>query len=173
MKKFANPFDSFTAEHTPDDFAVCSWMAVKWLIPYMKFNDKSHCDYIIACEEYSDLITTNARQLDDRISAEEAEMILNLQRKIANTFQQIWTSTVTEQLTVMAINQSKAQSERASKPRKFDSVQEWDRIAKLYWDAKENGTGYGFTKFLAGEYEVSEQAIRNIANQRKPKSIAK
>jgi hypothetical protein len=25
MKKFANPFDSFTAEHTPDDFAVCSW----------------------------------------------------------------------------------------------------------------------------------------------------
>lgn len=34
MKKLANPFDSFTAEHTPDDFAVCSWQAAKWLLPF-------------------------------------------------------------------------------------------------------------------------------------------
>jgi hypothetical protein len=173
MKKLANPFDSFTAEHTPDDFAVCSWQAAKWLLPYMDFNDKSHCNFIVACEKYSELILTSSRQLDDLISAKEAKLIVDLQREIATTFQRIWNSTVTTQLTNMALKQSKSQSERAAKPRKFDSVEQWERIAKLYWDAKENGTGYGFTKFLAGEYKVSEQAIRNIANKRKPNSIAK
>lgn len=173
MKKFANPFDSFTAEHTPNDFAVCSWQAAKWLLPNMNCNNKSHCDFIEACLEYSDLILTNSRELDDVISAKEAELIVDLQRKIATTFQRIWETTVTSQLTIMAIKQSKSQSERASKPRKFDSVQQWDQIAKRYWEAKESGTGYGMTKQLAGEYEVTEQAIRNIANQRKPKSIAK
>ena len=173
MKKLANPFDSFTAEHSPDDFAVCSWQAAKWLLPYMNYNDEVHCDFIVACLEYSDMILTNGRQSDDRISAEEANSIVTLQRRIYGTFEQIWKATVTNELTTMAVKQSKAQSERASKPRKFDSTQDWDRIAKLYWDAKASGNGYGFTKFLAGEYEVSEQAIRNIANQRKPKSIAK
>jgi hypothetical protein len=139
----------------------------------MDYNNKSHCDFIVACLKYSDLILTNGRQLDDRISVEEANSIMTLQRKIYDTFERIWTATVTSELTTMAVRQSKAQSERASKPRKFDSAQEWDRIAKLYWDAKASGNGYGFTKFLAGEYDVSEQAIRNIAKQRKPNSIAK
>ena len=39
MKKFANPFDSFTAEHSPDDFAVCAWKAAEWLLPYMDNNN--------------------------------------------------------------------------------------------------------------------------------------
>lgn len=173
MKKLANPFDSFTAEHTPDDFAVCSWLAAKWLLPYMDFNKKSHCDYIVACLRYSDLITTNSRELDDVISKAEADQILELQREIAGTFEKIWNGVVTAQLTAMAIKQSKAQSERASKPRKFNSTEQWDRIAELYWEAKNNGTGYGFTQYLAGEFGVSEQAIRNIANKRKPNSIAK
>jgi hypothetical protein len=173
MKKFANPFDSFTAEHTPYDFAMCSWQAAKWLLPYMDCNDKSHCDYIVSCEEYYELILNNPRKLDDLISAKEAKVITDLQLKVATTFQRVWNAIITSQLTNMAIKLSISQSERASKPRKFDSAQQWDRIAELYWDAKKTGTGYGFTKFLASQYGVTEQAIRNIANQRKPKSIAK
>jgi hypothetical protein len=173
MKKFANPFDSFTAEHSPDDFAVCAWMAAEWLLPYMNHNDKTHVQFIVYCLTYSDLILKNGRKLDERITAEEADLILDLQRKTANTFQRIWNVTVTGELTNMAIKHSNAQSERASKPRKFDSVQQYERIAKRYWDAKQQGTGYGFTKALADEFGVTAQAIRNIVNPRKPKSIAK
>jgi hypothetical protein len=173
MKKFANPFDSFTAEHSPDDFAVCAWMAAEWLRPYMNNNDKTHVQFIAYCLTYSDLILKNGRKLDERITAEEANQILDLQRKTANTFQRIWNVTVTGELTNMAIKHSNAQSERASKPRKFDNVQQYERIAKRYWDAKQQGTGYGFTKALADEFGVTPQAIRNIVNPRKPKSIAK
>ena len=173
MKKFANPYDSFTAAHTPDDFAVCAWMAAEWLLPYMDNNNKTHVKYIIYCLTYSDLILKNGRKLDDVITREEANEIIDLQRKTADTFQRIWNATVTRELTTMAIKHSEAQSERASKPRKFDSIQQYDRIAKRYWDAKLNGTGYGFTKALADEFGVTGQAIRNIVNPRKPKSIAK
>ena len=173
MKKFANPFDSFTAQNTPDDFAVCAWTAAEWLLPYMDNNNKLHVQYIECCLAYSDFILKNGRGLDDVITAVEADHIVDLQRKTANTFQRIWNVTVTRELTTMAIKHSEAQSERASKPRKFDSVQQYDRIAKRYWEAKQQGTGYGFTKALAAEFGVTEQAIRNIVNPRKPKAIAK
>jgi len=173
MKKFANPFDSFTAEHSPDDFAVCAWKAAEWLLPYMDNNNKAHVQFIVYCLTYSDFILKNGRELDERITVEEANTIVDLQRKTANAFQRIWNVTVTGELTSMAIKHSAAQSERASKPRKFDSVEQYDRIAKRYWDAKRQGTGYGFTKALADEFGVTPQAIRNIVNPRKPKSIAK
>lgn len=173
MKKFANPFDSFTATNTPDDFAVCAWTAAEWLLPYMDNNNKTHVQYINYCLTYSDLILKNGRGLNDVITADEADQIIDLQQKTANTFQRIWNTTVTRELTTMAIKHSEAQSERASKPRKFDGVEQYDRIAKRYWDAKLSGTGYGFTKALAAEFGVTEQAIRNIANPRKPGAIAK
>ena len=173
MKKLANPFDSFTAEHTPIDFAVCSWLAVKWLVPYMDCNNKSHVNLVVYCEKYSDLILNSGWELDDHISAKEAESIVELQRKIADTFQRIWNTTVVNELSSMAMKQSKAQSERASKPRKFDSVQQWERIAKRYWEAREKGQGYGNTAGLANECGVSQQTIRNIAKKYKPDSIAK
>lgn len=173
MKKFANPFDSFTVQHTPDDFAACAWTAAQWLLPYMNHNNKAHVQFIEHCLTYSDLILRNGRKLDEIITAEEAGQIIELQRKTANTFEKIWKATVTRELATIGIKHSEAQSQRASKPRKFESFQQYDRIAKRYWDAQQQGTAYGFTKALADEFGVSTQAIRNIANARKPKSIAK
>jgi hypothetical protein len=173
MKKFADPFESFTAANTPDDFAVCAWMAAEWLLPYMKHNDPNHVKFIVYCLTYSDLILNNARGLDDLVTAAEANEIIELQRKTYETFQRVWNATVAGELTTMALRFSKSQSKRASKPRKFDSTEQYDRIAKRYWEAKIQGTGYGFTKALAAEFGVTEQAIRNIANPRKPRSIAK
>lgn len=94
MKKLANPFDSFTEEHTPIDFAVCSWIAVKWLLPYLDCNSKSHAKFVIDCEKYSDLIEEIGTPVDGRISEQQRDMIVELQTSIEQGFRSIWKNTV-------------------------------------------------------------------------------
>lgn len=60
-----------------------------------------------------------------------------------------------------------AQSERASKPRKLEE-NECKRIAKVYWESKANGTGYGIAKMLAAEFKVSTTTIHTTAKKYKP-----
>lgn len=66
----------------------------------------------------------------------------------------------------------KAQSERASKPRAplLDELTR-KRIAKRYWDSKQNGTAYGLVKELARQYEVTTTTIQAIVKKHKPDSI--
>lgn len=172
MKKLANPFDAFTDEHTPIDFAVCSWIAVKWLTPYLDYNSKSHVEFVMDCEEYSDLIEQIDVPLDGAITVKQRDMILDLQTRIYHGFQKIWRTTVVTELSRMAIKQSKAQSDRASKPRK-ESTQNWERIARRYLELKQSGYGYGLVAHLANEYGVTSQTVRNLAKKYKEKSIAK
>lgn len=61
----------------------------------------------------------------------------------------------------------KAQSARASKPRKLSEAA-CKRIAKRYWECKANGTGYGIAKALAAEYDVSPTTIHATARKYKP-----
>lgn len=56
----------------------------------------------------------------------------------------------------------KAQSARASKPRKLPEEAQQKRIAKRYWESKQNGTAYGVVKALAVEYGVSPTTIQNV-----------
>lgn len=76
------------------------------------------------------------------------------------------------ELSRMAVKQSQAQSERASKPRK-DGTQNWERIARRYLELKESGGGYGLIGHLADEYGITSQTVRNLARKYKANSIAK
>jgi hypothetical protein len=172
MKKLANPFDSFTDEHTPIDFAVCSWIAVKWLMPYLNYNNKSHVQFVMDCEEYSDFIDQIGTPVDGTITLKQRDTILDFQTRIDHGFQKIWTTEVANELSRMAIKLSKAQSERASKPRK-DSTQNWEGIAKRYLELKQGGYGYGLVAHLANEYDITPQTVRNLAKKYKEKTIAK
>jgi hypothetical protein len=60
-----------------------------------------------------------------------------------------------------------AQSARASQPRKLNEDQQ-RRIAKCYWDAKQDGSFYGTVKRLAAEYDVSQTTIQSTAKKYKP-----
>jgi hypothetical protein len=62
----------------------------------------------------------------------------------------------------------KAQSERASKPRKLDD-QKHQRIAKAYWALMDGGRAIrGGVKELAGRYEISPEMVRKIAKKYPP-----
>ncbi|WP_323142798.1 hypothetical protein [Massilia phyllosphaerae] len=67
---------------------------------------------------------------------------------------------------------NEAQRVRASKPRKLDE-ETCKRIAKLYWDRKQDGTSYGLVKELAGELGVTATTIQNTVKKYKPNSIDK
>lgn len=60
-----------------------------------------------------------------------------------------------------------AQSARASKPRKLSEAQT-QRIAKVYWDAKQEGGRRGVVKELAREFSVSVTRVQAIAKKFNP-----
>ena len=57
--------------------------------------------------------------------------------------------------------QSKAQSKRASAPRKLEEADRM-RIVKVYGEAQAAGSVYGVIKRLAAHYNVTPAAIRNV-----------
>jgi hypothetical protein len=62
----------------------------------------------------------------------------------------------------------RAQSARASKPRKLDDGMH-ERIAKAYWALLENGRAVrGGVKALAGRYDLSTEMVRKIAKKYPP-----
>jgi hypothetical protein len=65
-----------------------------------------------------------------------------------------------------------AQSARASKPRKLSEAS-CARIAKRYWESKQNGESYGIVKQLAAEYDVTPTTIHATVKKYKPHSIDK
>lgn len=147
-------------------------MALAWIEPQLTANTRPIFDEmkLLMSEYHARFHTTSP--LGEFVAPEpetvQLESAKALNEKIEMLFNQAKTIHRLQPTLDAQEKYKQAQSERASKPRKL-TERENERVAKHYWESKENGEGYGVVKALAAKYDVSETTIHNIVKKHKPK----
>jgi len=167
----ANPFDDFTANGSPEEFYDCAIRAVGLLKPYLNDTDIHHQTLVAFVNSYTRLLYPEQDQVAENDSDEAFQKwvqdIVMRQRQIVNVFERIRNSIIAADAIAQVKSHSKAQSQRASMPRKL-TEREYEQIRKYYWDSKRDGTSYGVVKQLAARFDVSPTTIQNIVKKDKP-----
>ena len=170
-KQSPNPFDNFPQDGTPILFHERMELALAWLAPYLDENDINHQTLLGNCKYYTRLMSDPALQPHDEGSLHAAlQEVIRRQHLIVNIFGSVRSAVLASKAVAQAASHGKAQSERASKPRKFDEDQA-KRAAKAYHEIKSGRAQYGGVKALAAHYGVTAATIRSAANRYPPDSI--
>jgi hypothetical protein len=156
---------------TPSGFVKRMNMALAWLWPQLTPRTRPLYDEIRGIVEDYHNKTTNFRTFIEgqplSLSAEPTESDASKCEKAMFLFEQAKELHRVEATLAAQEAFKQSQSARASKPRKLNE-DECKRIARVYWESKREGTGYGVAKMLAAEYGVSATTIHTTANKYKP-----
>lgn len=138
-------------------FASNMHQALYWMLPQVTSRTRPLFDEMMALLDALD--ESYADMTDDELFYKR-EQILHLFEQGNSLIRYEPTLAAQE-----AFNQ--AQSARASKPRKLSEAQT-QRIAKVYWDTKQEGGRRGLVKELASEFGVSATRVQAIARKFNP-----
>ena len=164
-KPNANPFDNFPQDGTPLLFQERMELALAWLAPHLNENDINHQTLLANCKYYTRLMSDPALRPHDEVSLHSAlREVSRRQHLIVNIFGSVRSAILASKAVAQAANHGKAQSERASKPRKFDEDQA-KRAAKAYHEITSGRAEYGGVKALAAHYGVTTATIRSAAKR--------
>lgn len=156
------------SEDTPDGFIKRMNMALAWLWPQLTPRTRPLYEEIQTIVQEFQQKTSRFRPFVDgqplTIAQEPTEVDAAKCEKAMLLFEQAKQLHKVEATLAAQEAFKKAQSVRASKPRKLDES-ECRRIAKVYWDSKALGSSYGIAKMLAGEYGVSRTTIHATAKK--------
>lgn len=156
---------------TPSGFVKRMNMALAWLWPQLTTRTRPLYDEIRGIVDDYHRKTTNIRPYVEGqpfdLSAEPTELDAVKCEKAMFLFEQAKELHRVEATLAAQEAFKQSQSARASKPRKL-TEEECKRIARVYWESKTDGTGYGVAKMLAAEYGVSATTIHTTAKKYKP-----
>lgn len=156
---------------TPSGFVKRMNMALAWLWPQLTPRTRPLYDEIRGIVEDYHRKTTTIRSYVEgppfQLAAEPTEADSIKCEKAMLLFEQAKELHRVEATLAAQEAYKQSQRIRASKPRKL-TESDCKRIAKVYWESKADGTGYGVAKMLAAEYGVSATTIHTTAKRYRP-----